>query len=262
MVLLWLLKVVAEVTSPMHFTALSLNPMGRMSMRFSWPFYVAVGVIGCVSFFLGRWLPTEFLQNLAGMPLLAALSAALFQLVRDQLKYEETLALQQDAQHFTISITSHMANVAFDKYVEFCEKYIFALQQGLTEMWARGPSTYYGELASRLADIRLSYRAWIVFDLDDNIMEFEQALRKIGGTSRIFENVSPGESRSKRLDEIYELFDKLLDLQQKGKERDAKLTAGSIMDKLQDLLGAKELAQLRMSLIKRAVKTLTTEAPG
>jgi hypothetical protein len=194
------------------------------------------------------------------MPLLAALAAALFQLIRDQLRYEETLALQQDEQHFTIGVTSHMANIAFDKYAEFCEKYICELQQGLTEMWARGPSPYCGELASRLADIRLSFRAWIVFDLDDNIMKFEQALRKIGGTSRILQDVSPGESRSKKIDEIYELFDKLLDLRREGTERDVQLAAGSIMDKLQDLLGAKELVQLRTSLVKRAVKALGTDA--
>ena len=127
-------------------------------------------------------------------------------------------------------------------------------------MWARGPSAACGQLAGDLADIRLSYRTWVVFDLDDNIMKFEQALHKVGGTSRLLEGVAVREQRSRKLDEIYELFDKLTDLQRQGKERDRQLAAGSIMDKLQDLLGAKELAQLRISMVKSAIKALEKSA--
>lgn len=109
-------------------------------MKFSWPFYIAVSLIGILSFFAGKWLPTEFLQNLSGVPMVGALGAALFQLIRDQLKHEDDVRLQSHQQHFDVGITSHMANIAFDRHVQFCEEYIKALQVGLAEMWANGPS--------------------------------------------------------------------------------------------------------------------------
>lgn len=227
-------------------------------MNVSWPFYIAVTVICLVSFFVGKLLPTEFLQNLTGLPMVGALAAALFQLIRDQLKHEDSVALQHDQQHFDVGITSHMANVAFDKHVEFCESYIKTLQKGLTEMWARGPSPQCLELANDLVEIRLSYRAWIVFDLDHRVLQFESALRKVGGSSILFKDMEVGESRTHKIQQMYEIFDKLLALPQDGKEIDETLASSRIMDYLQDLLGAKELALLRSSLIKKAIKNLQT----
>ena len=225
-------------------------------MRFSWPFYVAVVVIGSVSFFVGKWLPTEFLQNLAGMPLIGALAAALFQVIRDQLHHEDALALQRDQQHFHLGVTSHMANIAFDKHVEFCERYIKALQVGLSEMWALGPSPQCIKLSSELADIRLSYRAWIVFNLDHEILEFESALRKVGGIATLYNDMEHGESRTRKIEEMYGIFEQITALPRKGEKIDEELAAGRIMDYLQDLIGAKELAQLRSTMIKDAIKTL------
>lgn len=40
---------------------------------------------------------------------------------------------------FDVGITSYMANIAFDRHVEFCEEYIKSLQEGMTEMWGNGP---------------------------------------------------------------------------------------------------------------------------
>ena len=38
---------------------------------------------------------------------------------------------REKQQLFDLGVTSHMANVAFDKHVEFSEKYISTMQEGL-----------------------------------------------------------------------------------------------------------------------------------
>jgi hypothetical protein len=225
-------------------------------MEISWKMYVGFGAIAVSAFLAGKWVSIHWIEDLAAIPVFAALTGAAFQLIRDQQKYQDSIALQRDQQHFMIGVSSHMANVAFDKHVEFCEKYITHLQKGLTEMWARDPSPECVKLASELADIRLSYRAWVVFDLNDKIMNFEQALRQVGGTAILLKDVGVGEERTRKVDEMYETFEKLLDLRHDGKVRDEQLAPGRIMDYLQEMLGTKELAQLRACMVKNAIRAL------
>lgn len=223
-------------------------------MKFSWPFYVAVSLIGILSFFAGKWLPTEFLQNLSGVPMVGALAAALFQLIRDQLKYEDDVRLQSNQQHFDVGITSHMANIAFDRHVEFCEEYIKALQDGMTEMWGNGPSPQCLTFQNQLANIRLSYRTWIVFDDESPVMKFEQALRNVGGIAVLHKEMESGEGRTKKINEMYDIFGQITEMPRQAS--DTTIAAGRIIDYLQDSLGAKELGQLRSVLIKDAIRNL------
>ena len=69
-----------------------------------------------------KWISVQWIQDLAAIPVFAALSGAAFQLIRDQLKYQDSVALQRDQQHFVVGGTSQMANVAFED-AEFCERY-------------------------------------------------------------------------------------------------------------------------------------------
>ena len=225
-------------------------------MKFSWPFYAAVSLIGILSFFAGKWLPTEFLQNLSGVPRVGALAAALFRLIRDQLKHEDDVRLQSHQQHFDVGITSHMANIAFDRHVQFCEEYIKALQVGMTEMWENGPSPQCITFWNQLANIRLSFRTWIVFADDSPVMKFEKALREVGGIAILHKDMEQGEARAQKIKEMYDIFEQIADLPTKPSDTYGTLAAGRIMDYLQDSLGAKELAQLRSTLIKDAIKNL------
>lgn len=56
-------------------------------------------------------------------PLVVNLVAALFQLVRDDAAHDRARQLQQSKEDFAFGIESHMARIAFDKHVEFCEAY-------------------------------------------------------------------------------------------------------------------------------------------
>ncbi|MDE3039650.1 MAG: hypothetical protein KGJ82_03600 [Nitrospirota bacterium] len=227
-------------------------------MKLTWPAYIILAIVAVVSFGIASSLPTEhILKEIANLPGLLALIGVLYQLIRDHSEYEKKLALQRDQQHFALGATSPMASVAFSKHVEFSEKYIARMQKGLSDLFVTGPDTKDAlTIASELADIRLSYRAWLTTELQDKVMPFEEALRKIGSRSHLLASLKDPEKRGRVLDEIYDTFDKITNLHIKSPETDERIAAGKIMDHLQDLLGVKQLIQLRTALMDQAMDAL------
>jgi hypothetical protein len=109
-------------------------------MRYSWRVYLASTTVFILSFGAAWALPTtDILRGIIGLPGVAALFAALFQIVRDQSAHERALELLEKQQLFSLGTASHMANIAFDKHVQFSEQYILKMQEGLTELFRTGP---------------------------------------------------------------------------------------------------------------------------
>ena len=82
---------------------------------------------------------------------------------------------QERQNEFSIGVTSHMAQVAFDKHVGFCEKYIRAVSEALQvsaqqEDWSEPPTL------ADLVTIRRKWTIWLDDDLEDHLEKFERAL--------------------------------------------------------------------------------------
>lgn len=228
-------------------------------MKFSWPVYGALGVVALVSFVVAWFLPTtDIMHGILGSPAIVALIGVVYQIFRDHATYEKTLALQRDQQHFALGVTSHMATVAFDKHVKFCESYISQMQETLATLFREGPTKECLSLASKLADIRLSFRTWLTSDIQDKIMPFEDALQRIGGNHIMLESLPVGDVRAKMVEEMHNTFADVLGLSrlEKRGNNDPTVVAGLIMDHLQDILGVNQLVRLRIKLVDEAVKTL------
>src|SRR4051794_35049823 len=71
-----------------------------------------------------------------------------------RLQHEVQLALKQRDQSFNLSITSHMANVLFDKHVAFCEEYAARAHQCVRELFRDGPSENAMSIFQELTAIR------------------------------------------------------------------------------------------------------------
>ncbi|MGH9426199.1 MAG: hypothetical protein ACRD2L_07845, partial [Terriglobia bacterium] len=106
------------------------------------------------------------------------------------------------------------------------------------------------------ADIRLSFRTWLPSNLQEKVFPFEEALRKLGSRSIVLESIHDPDKRSRVVDEMYQEFDKVLDLRLKGKVLDERVAPEQIMDQLQEILGVKQLIHLRIELVDEAVKAL------
>ncbi len=148
-----------------------------------------------------------------------------------------------------------MANVAFDKHVEFSEQYISKMQQGLTQLFQTGPPGNSLKFCCDLIDIRLSFRAWITEDIEAKVMPFEDALRQMGGKNIALEGLSPGDERTRVVKEIYDVFSALTGLKSEG-TIDEKLAPRKIMSHLQDLLGVQQLSRLRRAVVQAAINEL------
>lgn len=74
-------------------------------------------------------LTTDILHGLIGLPGVAALLAVLYQILRDEAAQARAVDLQEKQQIFHLGVASPMANVVFDKRVQFSQQYITRLQE-------------------------------------------------------------------------------------------------------------------------------------
>lgn len=228
-------------------------------MTYSWPVYIVLAIVAAVSFGAALFLPTtDILRWVSGVPALVALIGVVLQIFRDHAQHEKATALQRDQQHFILGVTSHMANVAFDRHVDFCEKYIQRMQLGLTELFQKGPTKDCLQLRIELADIRLSFRTWLTKEIQNKILPFEDALTKIAGMHMQLDHLGVGDKRNQVVEAMHNTFADILGLSRlEGRgNNDEEVAARRIMDHLQDILGVKQLVRLRVALVDEAVKTL------
>ena len=225
-------------------------------MRWSWKVYVVAVIVSVVSFVLAWTLPTtEILRVIVGLPGVGAIFTVLIQIVRDQAAHERALELQEKQQLFNLGVTSHMAQVAFDKHVQFSEQYIARMQRGLTDLFQTGPRKESLQFLDDLVDIRLSFRVWITEDLETKVMLFEKALRQIGGLSIELEGLPPGEARTLKRHEREKVWLSVLGLNDKD-QIDEKIAPRKIMSHLQELLGVTQLSRLREAVVQAAIDAL------
>lgn len=81
------------------------------------------------------------------------------------------------------SAGSHMANVAFDKYAQFCEEYAEAFRKALDTLTRHGPSEKVLVDTAELYRIRRRWAIWITNDTDAQLDRFEKVLREIGASA-------------------------------------------------------------------------------
>ncbi|MBU1864071.1 MAG: hypothetical protein KKH94_10445, partial [Candidatus Omnitrophica bacterium] len=123
--------------------------------------YIKILLVIAVSVTLiivARWINLNgFVQGVASIPAACALLAALFQILRDQFNYEKEEELQKKQDFFNLGITSHMAQVAFDKHVEFCEEYMKELHETVSTLFERGPTDKVMKHVSNFYELKHKY---------------------------------------------------------------------------------------------------------
>jgi len=215
-----------------------------------------------VSFAATWFLPVaELFKGLAVIPGVAALLNVLFQLWREERAHERAVELLHRQQDFALATGSHMANVAYDKHVTFCEAYVERTNQGLVDLMALGPSQVALKLAGDLARIRTDHATWLTVEIEARLLPFEGALRKMGAGEHLLSvsNVPVGEGRSRLVDEIYKAFGLIVGTQTPTTDEEGAIAAAKIVDHVRDILGIKELTRLRLSATRLALNRVSRE---
>ncbi|MBV1881874.1 MAG: hypothetical protein KUG82_09590 [Pseudomonadales bacterium] len=223
-----------------------------------YPFLAIIFISSFASTFL---LPVgDIYKGILASPLLLALLGAIYQVFRDQAKFEKDLMLQNKRQVFNIGATSHMANIAFDKHVEFCEKYMTEVHETFVVMFREGESESALKHAGNLLSIRKDHAAWLTKDMNEKLEPFEQALRDIGAAAHFLKKTAgvPHQSanRSKKMDEAFSKFSALMNFED-GKFVEGVCDIEEVKEIVKGFLGINELTKIREYLVSQAIKEIT-----
>ena len=222
--------------------------------------YTSLAVIFVASLaaaILFHFFPVGIVGELASIPAIIALFGALFQLGRDNIAHERALRLEEAKNRFTVGATSHMANVAFDKHVEFCEEYTQAVNGALETLFRRGPHADVLQNANALMDIRIKRTVWLTPEVETKLLSFERALRKIGANAWLLGELRADEDRSGPIKEAYSTFAAVMGWEDwRGEAVTRDLAAEKVIEGFRNILGISELTRLRAELVKRASDNL------
>lgn len=225
--------------------------------------HTAKTYLGLAIVFLGSVVVTlllpidEVFKGVAAIPGIGSLIIALYQLFRDQASYEKQIALQQQQQFFNLGVTSHMANIAFDKHVEFCEKYMAEVHLTMFTLFQRGPTEKVSEHAAKLYLLRQEYAAWITAEISTNLDPFQNALSKLGSQARLVDAMKNENTTQKILLEMYDTFDNIMDLKKKDRDKiNPDIAVENIKTRIRSILGIEELTLIREKVIKEAIRSI------
>ncbi|MEX2170599.1 MAG: hypothetical protein WD851_14890 [Pirellulales bacterium] len=226
-------------------------------MRLNWKAYAVLAGVFVLSIGTFLLLPDnhELLRGVIAAPGVTALLAALFQLMRDEADYEKRLDAQRREFQFTLGAASHMANAAFDKHAEFCEKYMKKLHEAVRTLFREGDTPAALDHAGKLYSLRQDYATWLTDRINSDLDEFESALRKLGADAGFIRSTTGhegyAEQRALRIDRNFELFNRILGLKSSDNIQEKSMVE-ALKTKVRAILRVEELTKLREHLIEQA----------
>ncbi len=218
--------------------------------------YVGLAVLFVLSTVLLLSLPVQSaLREIAALPAIGSLLGALFVILRDEAAFEKQQFLRQQDEAFSLGTASHMANVAFDKHVEFCEKYMVEVHSAAFTLFREGPTIAVFKHVSNFADLRRQYSTWIPLDVDSKLVAFEKTLFEIGNLSRLVDALQGTREagKTKAIEKMYALLGEVLGEQVPSA---TTVTAEAVKEHIRAVLEIEELTKLRRQLVGRALKSL------
>ena len=226
--------------------------------------YAALAVVflaslGAAVFF--HYFAVSVIGDLAGIPAILALFGALFQVARDSIAFDRAVRFEEGKNRFTIGATSHMANVAFDKHVLFCEEYVAEVSKALDTLVRRGPHREVLPHANNLYDIRRKWVVWVTPQIEAKLEQFEAALRTIGAQAILFALPVGSPGRSEAIQKAHKAYAEVMGLEWRVEEHKLEQLANErnadrAITRLRAVLGTDELTRLRTELVNRALENL------
>ncbi|HWX20420.1 MAG TPA: hypothetical protein VN578_11020 [Candidatus Binatia bacterium] len=174
----------------------------------------------------------------------------------ESVKTEFRLVEKKAENAFALSATSHMANTAFDKHIEFCEKYAAEMDKGLSILIQKGTTVEALEISVRLFAIRRQFVLWVPKDVGARLDKLEAALRRVGADEHLLPHLPVGEKRSKLVHELLDLFSKITTIEDLPDKPAPELAHVKIIEGLRDILGVEKLTQLRNHFFDQALSAV------
>ncbi|MBC8659587.1 hypothetical protein H1X88_22820 [Vibrio parahaemolyticus] len=167
--------------------------------------------------------------------------------------------LQREQQVYNLGAMSHMATTVFDKHAEFSEKYIEKVMECFYFLRSSQESEKAIGYAGDLTKLRFQYAAWLTCDIDEQLLTFENKLRKIGTNSELMKTPkNTGTNQEFRDEKARELGDLLTAFtawnENIPEHREVQLDY--IQNAIRDVLGVNKLVYLRELIVENSEKQL------
>jgi hypothetical protein len=122
--------------------------------------------------------------SLSGSAISGSLAAGLISFLVERKKAQQSRELQETQNAFSVGATSHMATVAFDKHIGFCEEYVAEMYRALHTLvqdeGRKKPLDPRG-----FSRIRQKWALWLTHEIEDKLDQFELKITQIiGGAAR------------------------------------------------------------------------------
>ena len=199
---------------------------------------------------------SDGVKALIALPGAGGLLTALWEVAKAKIEHDHRLDELAAENAFVIGATSHMAEVAFDKHVEFCEQYVKLVITAMHTLLTEGPTRKALHFAGKLGNLRNDYTLWEAAEVTAFLLKFEAALAKIGANEIYLKDVPVGPKRDKVVTDTYDAFKAVMDigdLPEGSIERTSETAISFIIDSLREHLGVTDLTALRRYAIAAAV---------
>lgn len=224
----------------------------------NWKSLTVLAAVVVLSLFIGLYFPAgQVIRDLASVPAIGALLAALFLLLREHIAHDRTLVVHQLQASSTLGIASHMATVAFDKHVAFSEEYFSAATRALSTLALDGPRSAAAieELLDQLTNIRRRSALWIDPDLSLKLeRDFEEALCAIGYELLWLSDPANPKREAEAQSNADKACMTLFGYVPESGEDWSRTAIDDTLATLQVLLGSTELTRLRSNLVTNATQ--------
>lgn len=212
--------------------------------------YIISFVIFAISFLSAYCLQAnQILKGFIALPGVVSLLTVLHKAWKDE-------QLQNERHDFALGTASHMAEVAYDKHVLFCEKYIERLQKGLQEIYRDGPSKNSMNIGRDLVNIRQEHSAWLTKEIERKLRPIETALIEMGAREHLLDHQEAGEQRNATVERVYRLLGLILGHEGARNEEESKCAIDEVIEIIRDILGIEALTALRVEATKIAIERL------
>jgi hypothetical protein len=228
-------------------------------------FYATLGAFiaaGVAAFIL---LPHgELLRDLAAVPIVASCVAIIIQLARDQAAHDRTRTLMDYQNQFALAASSHMAEVAFDKHVQFCEEYVKEVQDTLVTLFHHSATEKLFDHTRELSRIQSKYAVWLTPKIEDELEQFETALRKMGTTASLLRSNGQEHVPPERVTDLYKTLADVMGRQffpngWEGQPMNDEIAIARVIQRLRSILGTEQLTSIRTRLTEYSAKLGATD---
>jgi len=154
---------------------------------------------------------------------------------------------------------SHMAIVAFDRYMQFCEEYTTQFREVLAGIIQTGPHKNALTYSAELLRLRTRWSLWVPDDINALLEKFEKVLRQMGADAQLSasELAASVPNRAELINRMYKAFSDLLAMGNwNGEEANKEIAVATMMSLLKETLGIEPFGILRQLTLNSAIGEL------